>query len=208
MKKSSFSLPVFIAMISVIIIVAIAALKYINRVPLNDNKYKLTLINSAKKIPVLKTVIQQNLEKQQAMPLPKDSTEIVLQSERVYTEQELGEMSEEQFVSLLKDIELRLPKLSDIKQLPAGALHRTPPAVIQAGRELGLIKEILKMHESYENMAAPFYKSCAKNNHGTTPVRALCLTNLIEIKKKKGQNLDTAEYPNQIVELSRMVTDI
>lgn len=208
MKKSGFSLPMIITMISTIIIVVIAYLYQVKNDDLNDNKSKLTLLKTAKKVPGLKNLIEQNLARQQAQSNDQMSPEIVLQTERLYTEAELLDMTEEQFSVLLKDTEGRLPKLSDIKKIPAEALHRTPPIVLQAGRDLGLIKEILKIHESYERVAAPFYKSCAKNAEGTTPVRALCLTNLIEIKKKNNQEINMSEFPGQIIELSKMVTEI
>lgn len=57
--------------------------------------------------------------------------------------------------------------------------------MLQAGKELCLIKEVIKIHESYEDLAAGFYQICALNNESPTPVRALCLTNLVEIKRKK-----------------------
>ncbi len=208
MKKSGFSLPMIISTISLIIIVVTAFLFLQNQDLQNDNKSKLTLINTAQKLPVLKTLIQQNLAKQQELAAKQINDDLVLEKERIYTEQEINEMTEEKFIVLLKDTEKRLPIRSDIKKIPAGALHRTPEIIIQAGRDLGLIKEVLKIHESYERVAAPFYKSCAKNEEGTTPVRALCLTDLIQIKKKNGQALNINEFPSQIVELSKMVTDI
>lgn len=212
MKKSGFSIPLIITMISLLVMGTIAFLKQQNPVASNDNKSKLTLLNTAQKIPVLKSLIQQNLAKQEELArqsaAQEAASENVLVKERVYTEQELSEMSEEKFVELLKDTTIRLPKLSDIKKIPPGVLHHTPAIILAAGRELGLIKEILKIHESYERAALPFYKSCAQNTEGTTPVRALCLTNLIEISRKNGQSIKTTGYPGNIVELAKMVTEI
>lgn len=207
MKKSGFSLPLIITTISLIIIGAVVYLKQKESPLLNDNKSKLTLLNTAQKVPIFKSLLKQNLAAQNeaSAPLPREN---VLEKERIYTEQELGEMTEENFLELLKDVQTRLPKLSDIKKLPPGALHHTPPLILEAGRELGLIKEILKIHTSYEAVALPFYKSCAKNAEGTTPVRALCLTNLIEIKKKNGQDFNSSEYPGHIVELAKIVIEI
>lgn len=179
---------------------------------LNDNKSKLTLLNiaqdSAQKVPVLKDLIAKNLAKQNAMAEAQVTDQNVLTVERVYTEQEINEMTENKFMDLLEDTARKLPKLTDIKKLPAGALHRTPPIVIQAGRDLGVIKEVLKVHESYERVVTKFYKSCAKDEEGTTPVRALCLTNLIEIKKKNNESVNLRDYPERLIELSKMITDI
>lgn len=212
MKKRSFSPAFILISISLLIVGFMAYLHSQNSDLLNDNKSKLTLLNtvqnSAQKVPVLKNLIAKNLAKQNAMAEAQVTDQNVLTVERVYTEQEINEMTEAQFTDLLKDTERRLPKLADIKKLPAGALHRTPPIVIQAGRDLGVIKEVLKVHESYERVAAPFYKVCAKNEEGTTPVRALCLTNLIEIKKKNNESLNLKDYPVRLIELSKMITDI
>jgi hypothetical protein len=212
MKKRSF-LPAFILLsISLLIVGRMAYLHSQNSSLLNDNKSKLTLLNTventAQKVPVLKNLIAKNLAKQNAMAQAQVTDQYVLTVERVFTEKEINEMTETKFIELLKDTERKLPKLTDIKKLPAGALHRTPPIVIQAGRDLGVIKEVLKVHESYERVVTPFYKSCAKNEEGTTPVRALCLTNLIEIKKKNNQSLNLKDYPERLVELSKMITDI
>lgn len=177
-------------------------------IALNETKSQLTDAEEAPKKPGLQEIIKKNLARQEEAQNPLPAQENVLMRERLYTESELNEMSEGQFEELLKDTERKLPRVSDLKKLPAGALHRTPPAVIQAGRDLGVIREVLKIHESYDRIAAPFYKSCASDNEGVTPVRALCLTNLIEIKKKNGETLNLKEFPNQLIELSKMVTEI
>ncbi len=156
----------------------------------------------------LKELIKKNLGKQEEVAQAQTGSANLLTQERTFTEAEINDMTEEQFTALVQDTERKLPKLSDIKQLPAGALHMTPPIVIQAGRDLGVIKEVLNVHESYSRVALPFYKSCAKNDEGVTPVRALCLTNLIEIKKKNGESVNLKEYPEKLIELTKMVTEI
>lgn len=132
----------------------------------------------------------------------------VLPEKRNFTEEEITELSEDQFTELLKETKNKLPTLSDMKELPEDAIHHTPAVLVQAGQDLGLIKEILKVHESYERLATHFYKSCAKDEEGATAVRALCLTNFMEIKKKNNESLDLKEYPKRLVELSKMVTGI
>lgn len=183
--------------------------------PENTSKNSLTAAQAS----ISKTPIEQVKEKVQDLAShdgeknhsdhsnENEAAELLTQ-ERQYTEIELNEMTEEKFEALLKDTQMRLPKLSDFKKLPAGALHRTPPQVIEAGRNLGVIKEVLRIHESYERAALPFYRDCAKNDEGSTPVRALCLTNLIEIHKKNNVPLNLKEYPSQLIELTKLVTDI
>ena len=187
---------------------------------LNATKNQLTLENNLKNspenTPVDSTTTQTIAAETHSTPLDQsvsNQTEAEVKNdfitkERQYTEIELSQMSELQFTELLKETQRRLPKLSDIKKIPEGALHHTPELVMEAGRNLGVIKEVLKSHESYEKVALPFYFECAKNEEGSTPVRALCLTNLIELHRKIKKPLNLKEFPSQVVELSRLVTDI
>lgn len=179
----------------------------------NDMKSQLTTEEAAQtsaesKPKNLKDVLAGNLKKQEEFVERKDFDDTVLSQERYYTESEINEMTEEQFQTLLQETESKLPKISDIKKLPPGALHRTPAPVMQAGKDLGLIKEVLKVHESYERSASPFYEKCAKDAERPTPVRALCLTNLIQVKKKNNERINVSEYPSDLIQLSRMITDL
>lgn len=212
MKKSSFTPALIIFSISLMVIGVLSFKYQQNPIVLNDKKSKLTILDNVKKtaqkLPVLNELIRQNIDKQNAQTNSEQKAPSILASERVYTENEIQKMTEAQFSELLTETKNKLPKLSDIKKLPPGVLHHTPPLVIEAGRDLGLIKEVLKVHESFESLATPFYQACAKDNVGVTPVRALCLTNLIELKKKSGQEIKMSDYPEQIIQLTRMVTDL
>ena len=212
MKNRRFLLTITVLSIILLVVGNLAYQNFKSSLVINDKKSKLTLLktvqDAAQKIPTLKDVIAKNLAKQNTVADAQVNNPNVLTAERIYTENEINEMSEIQFSGLIKDTELKLPKLSDIKKIPPGALHHTPVLIIQAGRDLGVIKEILKIHKEFEKVAIPFYKNCAKNLQGTTPVRALCLTNLIEIKKNNNENLNLKDYPETLVELSRMVTGI
>jgi len=178
--------------------------------PLDDIKSQLTAENTNENKPLrLKTIIANNLKKHDKMTERidfDDSTLIV--RERVYTEKEINEMTEVDFISLVKKTEIKLPKLSDIKKIPAAALHRTPAPIMQAGKDLGLIKEILIVHESYAPIAAKMHQRCAKDALRPTPVRALCLTDLIQYKKKNGEKINKADYPAELIDLTRMITDM
>lgn len=156
------------------------------------------------KLPSLKNLVQKNLEKMKKA----QSTPPLLDQERIYTEKEIEAMTEEEFRKLLLTVESKLPQISDLKKLPSWALHRTPPPILQAGRELGLLREILKVHESFASEASFFYERCAKENTRPIPVRALCLTNLINYKKKNGIFFDKKEYPEHIVDMAKIITDI
>ena len=181
-----------------------------NTTPANEPKIHLT--EDVEKISVpkkLKNIIADNLNKQSEMTERVDFAQpSIVSRERFYTETEINNMTEATFIELVKTTELNLPKLSDLKELPPGALHSTPAPVLQAGKDLGLLKEVLIVHESYDRHAVSFYERCAKNNIHPTPVRALCLTNFVGIKKKNGEKINIKEYPAQLVELTRMITEL
>lgn len=175
---------------------------------LQSKKQQSFLENELTNNKTLEKLTKASIDNSSGMTERVDFDSSVLSQERFYTENEIQTMTEDQFSHLLKEVASRLPKLSDIKKIPIEALHHTPAPVLQAGKELGLIKEVIKIHESYEDLAAGFYQKCALNNESPTPVRALCLTNLVEIKRKKGESINKKIFSKEIIELSKMVTDL
>lgn len=218
MKVRGLSALVIILVLGVLFLVGSNYLKSKNNLTSDDMKSQLTAENIAQnsadsKPKGLKAIIAGNLKKQEEMQDEMierkdfdDSTLLV--RERLYTEAEINEMTQEQFIDLLEQTEAKLPTINDIKKLPPGALHRTPAPIMQAGKDLGLLKEVLKVHESYERDAIIFYEKCAKTVERPMPVKALCLTNLIEIKKKNGQKINLSTYPADVVELTKLITEM
>ena len=140
--------------------------------------------------------------------MPKtDLDDTMLANERIYTQSELEHMTRAQFQHTLLDIKRKLPKISDIKKIPAHALHHTPSIVLKAGRDISVVAEVTALHPEYEIDALNFYDSCARNPQGVTTVKALCLTNIIEINNKNKQTTELASYPKEIVDLSKMVIE-
>lgn len=196
MKKRLFSPFVIILGLAILVVSALAVLrqqeiKVIKKVAANSHKFQKILEKRNNKITAAES----------------SSTEL-LTAERFYTEEEIKNTTEIQFAEMLKDTEKRLPTLSDIKQIPSGALHHIPAVVLEAGRNLGAIKEVLKYHPEYEEKAIPLYTECARAENRPTPVRALCLTNLIEVSKKHRLPLDLKTFPPNIVQLTKLVTDM
>lgn len=210
MKLRSVRTVILLVVVALILGVGIRYINSDKNYAANEIKSKLTIDTTTQKTPPkgLRALIAKNIEKQQEMTERTDFGPPLIEQERFYTEQEIASMTEGQFEDLLKSVALKLPKLSDIKKLPPGALHRTPELVLQAGKDLGLIKEVLSIHESYERSAVGFYDECAKSVERPTPVRALCLTNLIVIKKKNGEKVNNKAYPAELLELTKMITDL
>jgi hypothetical protein len=196
MKKRLFSPIVIILGLAILVVSALLVFrpqeeKLIRKVAISSNKLQKLIETRNSKIV------------QSEGPTPE-----LLTAERIYTEEEIRNTTEQQFYEMLKETEKRLPTLSEIKQVPSGALHHIPPVVLEAGRNLGALKEVFKYHPEYETKAITMYSECAHAENRPMPVRALCLTNLIEVSKKYNLPLDLKSFPNNIVELTKLVTDI
>jgi hypothetical protein len=200
MKKRLF-FPFFIMFTLAILVISSIVKKGPTEEKIMKNATKVTSDVTSK----LQTLIKSNRIQQEKL---SDNSSEILTAERVYTETEIQNTTEIQFEQILKDTEARLPVLQDIKQLPAGALHHIPPLILEAGRNLGVIKEIIAFHPEYETLATPLYSKCALAENRPTTVRALCLTNLIEISKKNNLELDLKKYPVDVIELTKLVLDI
>lgn len=205
MKNNGFK-PIYILILAIAVLATIGI--FLNTK--SENEMKNDLTNLALKNPVsLNKIIQKNIDKRnEEMHEVSMQNETMLTKERNYTQEEIVRMTESEFKTVLIDIERKLPKKTDLKKIPAEALHQTPPAIIEAGRNLGLIKEIIKVHKNYETFALDFYQDCSKNDETPTTVRAICLTNLIVINQLNGNKFNTNGYPKEIVDLSKIVTDL
>jgi hypothetical protein len=207
MKVRGLSALMTVLVLALLVLVGSRYLNSGKNIISDDMKSQLTPNDQSKK--GLKAIIAGNLKKQEEMVERKEFDDgSLLIRERVYTEAEINDMTEMEFKALLVETESKLPTVNDIKKLPAGALHRTPAPVMQAGKDLGLLKEVLRIHESYEREASVFYKKCALTKERPISVKALCLTNLIEIKKKNGEKLNLDAYPSEVIELTRLITDM
>ena len=212
MKVRGLSAIVTTIILAVIVFLGLRYFKSTKSDYSNPTKNHLTLHTEedlAKPTPRVgqKDHITQNLENHNHEIENKEIVdENLLAEER--TVAEINEMTQSQFVDLLKTTEAKLPTIADIRKLPAAEVHHTPGLIMQAGRELGLIKEILKEHESFYLDASIFYEKCAKSTDRPKSIKALCLTNLIEIKQKNKEALNLDAYPKDLIEMSKLIIDI
>lgn len=173
-----------------------------------SQEVSLTSAGIQKPTTNLKELIKKNLAAQEKSVQDLEAQKSLLLKKRIYTEAEIAKMTEAEFNSVLTETEAALPTIHDIRKLPPGALHHVPAPVIQAGRDLGLIKEILSVHPEYVTVANSFYENCAERDDRPQAVRALCLTNLLQNKESLGEKVNLSMYPKEIVELTKLVIDI
>ncbi len=194
MKNRLFSPIVITILLAIIIVSAVVFLR-----PQEEKVIKKVAQKNSK----LQKIINRNQQAQ----FDKNSPSLLTQ-ERIYTEEEIKNTTPLQFEEMLKETEAKLPLKAELKQIPEGALHHTPTTILEAGRNLGALKEVLKFHPEYEEKIIPLYHKCAQASDRPTTVRALCLTDLITLSKKRNTPIDLTKYPNDIVSLTKIVTDM
>lgn len=115
-----------------------------------------------------------------------------------------GEKWEAEFFNNYLDETLEsLPNLDQLKGLKNKDVHHQPGIVMEAGLRLGKIKKQVKMNQDFGPKAMEFYSKCAAKKKSFTPVRGLCLANLMIMSKQKGQTVDTSSYPEPVVEMAK-----
>ncbi len=194
MKKRFFSPIVMVFLLAILAISTIIYLKPKEEIALKKVTFKSRRLDS---------ILKNNLKREST----NSSTDLIT-IERAYTETEIQNTTADDFSQMILDTESRLPTLSDIKQIPSGALHHIPSVILEAGRNIGVLKEVIKIHPEYEDKIIPLYQNCAQAENRPTTVRALCLTNLIELSKRHNLVLDLKKFPPKIVELTKLVTDM
>ncbi len=107
------------------------------------------------------------------------------------------------FNNYLDETLVSLPSLKDFENLKNKDVHHDPEFVMESGLRLGKIKKQVKLNRDFAPKAIEFYTNCANKKDGFTPIRGLCLANLITMKKEEGVEVDTSDYPSAVVELAK-----
>lgn len=107
------------------------------------------------------------------------------------------------FEDYIEDTVKNLPSLKQLQKLDEEKTHHTPAMIMETGLRLGKIKKQVKLNEEFGPKAISFYKTCASDKDGVTPVRGLCLANLIYMKKQKGEEVDLSAYPENVMSLAK-----
>jgi len=96
-----------------------------------------------------------------------------------------------------------LPTLKDLENLKNKDVHHDPEFVMEAGLRLGKIKKQVKLNKDFAPKAIEFYTNCANKKESFTPIRGLCLANLMIMKKEEGVEVDTSKFPKAVVDLAK-----
>ena len=87
-----------------------------------------------------------------------------------------------------------LPRIEQLRALPAREAHHTPTLLLEAGEKLGRVAAALKENPALRGEALVYYRHCAQDEHGANSVRALCYAALREIARQLDRE---GEFPPQ-----------
>ena len=112
------------------------------------------------------------------------------------------------FKTYLNETINSLPNKKAAQGLKDEEVHQNPKMVMDAGLRLGSIKKQIKLNSDFEEEGMKFYDQCAMKEDGLTPVRALCLANLVYMKNEKGEDFELEKYPEKVKELAQKALDL
>lgn len=110
----------------------------------------------------------------------------------------------QQFEEIANSIVEKLPKKQDLQELKEGEVHSIPQELLETGRELGRLKELVLRYPDFKELqskAKSFYKGCADDEDYPTSIRSLCLFNRLQLAKNNGEKFDISPYPLEIKQL-------
>lgn len=114
----------------------------------------------------------------------------------------------EVFTSYVDETYEALPNLEAARGLKDEEVHQNPKLVMDAGLRLGSIKKQIKLNSEFEEAGIKFYDKCAMKDNGLTPVRSLCLANLIYMKNQKGEDFELEKYPAKVRDLAKKALEL
>jgi hypothetical protein len=145
-------------------------------------------------------------EKKQASPLPigtkKDLiSQPLIEPSPLQKEKALDplEMTSEDFDRTLEETQKIIPTLQKLQTLSQEEIHHTPVLLLEAGKKLGEIAEILHVQPHFASQAISFYRTCARESQYPNSVRALCYSNLKQLDPQSFHNENEDPEVNEAV---------
>jgi len=109
------------------------------------------------------------------------------------------------FARRAEEVQASLPTLDKIKSLTEEEVHSTPTSVMEAGLKLGELAEAIEKDPSLAPEGIAFYGKCARRGDISSSVRALCLSDLRDLSKKRGQAADESGIPAEITRMAAVL---
>lgn len=99
-----------------------------------------------------------------------------------------------------------MPRLEDLRELPASETHGTPKVIREAAAQLGVVADMVAKNAALKPPALEFYQKCSLQNDFPTSVRALCLNRALRLYAELHKGVwefDRTQIPAQVLELSK-----
>lgn len=103
---------------------------------------------------------------------------------------------------------LELPLVTDLQDLKEGEAHHITPGLLQTGRRLSSLKELVLKYPELKPLqeeANDFYETCAGDRDFPTSIRSLCLFSRLQLAKNREEAFDISPYP---LEIKQMVLEL
>lgn len=100
-----------------------------------------------------------------------------------------------------------LPTTESLRSLSHEEAHDTPEVILQGGRAVGEIAERVAKDPLLKTRAAAFYQHCAEATAVAVPIRALCLSQLRELKTRYGMadSIETSHVSSEVIRLANLI---
>lgn len=101
----------------------------------------------------------------------------------------------------------KIPRLESLKNLLPSEMHDTPAPVLQAGKDLGEMREYFLTHDHDINVELDFYLKCSQQKDFFDSARALCAARASQLfLKMTGRTISPAIFDDRIAGLKDSIT--
>lgn len=102
---------------------------------------------------------------------------------------------------------MKTPRLDSLKALLPSEIHDTPAPVLQAGRDLGEMREYFLTHHHDINVELSFYLKCSQQKDFFDSARALCAARASQLfLKMTGRTISPKIFDDRIAALKDQIT--
>lgn len=114
----------------------------------------------------------------------------------------------DEFSGFLMKMYSAIPTIDELRNLSLEESHNYPNPLIETGRNMGLLVDLIKGNKDYLKEAIGFYSKCSKRDRFPKSVRALCLANLLKYSKGSDYHPDLSLYPHRVLEMVKIMESV
>jgi hypothetical protein len=111
----------------------------------------------------------------------------------------------EEFARKTESVFATLPRISELRALPAEQVHTTPAALINAGAAIGEVAEAIEKNPALAPQGIAFYGKCARAGDISVSVRAVCLHDLRSLSLAAGGAADESGITPDVLKAAELL---